>query len=236
MHLLTALLSVPMLLAMAAPAPAATAQEKPPYIALVHSMVTTLLPDGQPSGPALTVTIDGTVVATEITFGAITPLRRLSPGEHQVQIFLPDVPIPIQEHPIQIPAGNRYDLVLGQSPGVGAGLPYLHVFTNQAGAPNGKIRLSLRNVSGVPQVSILIFGPYTPPALQNVPRGQEGTALLAATFSELKVLPSLSSGMCEAWFMQDFPDKTAVVIYAASPGLPEDPQQPCAFGAVLRWV
>ena len=32
------------------------------------------------------------------------------------------------------------------------------------------------------------------------------------------------------------PDKTALIIYAASPGLPENPEEPCAFGAVLRWV
>ena len=47
---------------------------------------TTQLPNGQPSRPALIVTIDD-VVATEIAFGTIVRLKRLRSGEHLVRVF-----------------------------------------------------------------------------------------------------------------------------------------------------
>lgn len=234
--LLVALVSVPMAFAVAGPAAADSAHDKPARIALVHAFAATQLPNGQPGGPALTVTIDDVVVATEIPLGTIVPLKRLRPGEHLVRVFLPGVSEPIQEQPFLTPDANRYDVVLGQSPSGGAGLPFVHVFANHAGAPSGQTRLTLRNVSDVPMVSVYLFGPFTPPALIGVARGEQGSAVLPATFSELKVFPSNGGDDCLAWIMGEFPAKTSTVVYAA--GLTHDGQgEPmCAFDAILRRV
>ena len=217
-------------------AAATGALARPVRTALVHAFATVRAPDGPVTGPALTVAIDGAIVATEISFGAVNPLSQLTPGEHLVQVFRPEVPDPIQEQTIRLPGGNRYDIVLGQSPAGGADLPFVHVFSNRVGAPAATTRLTLRNVADVPLVSILIFGPFTPPALTDVPRGEEGGALLDATFSELKVIPSTGSDPCAVPVMEEFPAKSAAVIYAAGRTHDGQGELVCAFDAVIRRV
>lgn len=224
----------PLLIGSGATAAAAAGTEGSARPALVQAFATTRVPDGPVTGPELTVAIDGVVIATAMPFGTVAPLDRMTPGEHLVQVFLPDVAEPIQEQPVRLPGGNRYDIVLGQSPSGGAGLPFVHVFANHTNAPAHKTRLTLRNVSDAPLVSILVFGPFTPPALIDVPRGEQGSAVLAATFSELKVIPSTGSDPCAVPIMEEFPAKTATVIYAAGRTHDGQGELICAFDAVIR--
>jgi hypothetical protein len=206
----------------------------PSRTALVNAFASQRLPDGPVTGPALTVAIDGVTVATATVFGSVTPLPRLSRGEHAVQVFLSDVVDPIQEQTISVPGDDRVDIVLGHSPFGGVGLPYVQVFPNRTGAPAGQTRLTLRNVADVPFASILIFGPFTPVELTNVARGEQGSAVLAATFSELKVIPSTGSDPCSVLIMDEFPAKASAVIYAGGLTFDARGELVCAYDAVIH--
>lgn len=222
------------LLLAALAAPAAAAPVRTAEVTVVHAFATVPRSDGGPTGPALDVSIDGTLVAAGLTFrGAVVLPEPLTAGTHLLQIALAGEGTPIQEHDIVVPRVASVDLAIGHNPSGGAGLPFGMVFSNDLRpTPPDRTSLVLRNVSDDVSVSLYLFAPRTPKQVTAVARGDEGAAVVLAGFTELRLLPTYCAADCSVLFQQEFPSGTQTIIYAA--GRPGEDYDSSSFDGVTR--